>query len=299
VITKQKKGIIFVMLSALMFGTYGMWSRLIGNSFGAFYQGWTRALIISIILLPILLWNKQIIPIHRKDWGWLTLFLFFTSLTQAPIFYAFNHMDIGSATLLFFVSMLLTMYAVGFLFLGEKISKVKVLSFLLAAAGMYVIFSFSLVFFSLLAALLAIINGIASGGEVSFSKKLSGNYSPLYICWLSWIIILITNFPISLLMREVQYLPSFNAVWLYQLGYTMVSLLGFWLIIKGLKYTQASTGGLIGLFEIVFSILLGIIIFKEKLNLKIIVGAILIIIAAALPHIYNLLQKSKRPHKRG
>ncbi len=297
-ITKQRKGIIFITLSALMFGTYGMWSRLIGNSFGAFYQGWTRAFIISIVLLPILLWNKQIISIPRKDWGWLSLFLFFTSLTQAPVFYAFNHMDIGSATLLFFVSMLLTMYMVGILFLGEKLTKIKALSFLLASVGMYVIFSFSLVFFSLLAALLAIVNGIASGGEVSFSKKLSGNYSPLYICWLSWVIILITNTFISLLIGEIQHSPSFSIVWLYQIGYTTVSLLGFWLIIKGLKYTEASTGGLIGLFEIVISILLGVIIFKEKLNIKIVFGAIFIIVAAALPHIYNLFQKTKQHSRR-
>src|SRR4051812_44473943 len=106
----DKKGSWLILISAVMFGSYGVWSRLIGDSFGPFFQGYTRALIIAVVLLPILLWKKQIVPIARRDWGWLALFLLFTSLTQAPVFYAFNHMDIGSATLLFFVSMLLTMY---------------------------------------------------------------------------------------------------------------------------------------------------------------------------------------------
>jgi len=288
------KGVIFILLSALMFGSYGLWSRLIGDSFGVFYQGWSRALIITIVLLPILLWNKQIVSIKKKDCVWLALFLLFTSLTQAPIFYAFNHMDIGSATLLFFVSMLLTMYLVGILFLGEKITKIKLMSFVLAGLGMYFVFSFSLVIFSLLAALLAVVNGIASGGEVSFSKKLSGNYSPLYITWLSWVIIVITNAPISFLLGEVQHLPSFEIVWLYQIGYTIASVFGFWLIIKGLKYTEAGVGGLIGLMEIIFGILFGIIIFGETLTSKIIIGGLLIVTAAALPHIQELVHKKRR-----
>ena len=213
----SKKGIIFIIISALMFGSYGVWSKLIGNSFGNFYQGWTRALIIVIVLLPILIWKKQIIKIYRKDWGWLALFLLFTSFTQAPIFYAFNHMDIGSATLLFFVSMLLTMYLVGVLFLSEKITRVKIASFILAGLGMYFVFSFSLAAFALLAAVLAVINGIASGGEVSFSKKLTGNYSPLYVTWLSWVIIFITNTPISILLGGSQHSLSIDIVWLYQI----------------------------------------------------------------------------------
>lgn len=148
----SNKGIILILISALMFASYGVWAKLIGSSFGVFYQGWSRALIITIILLPILIWGKHLVPIHKKDWKWMFIFLLFTSLTQAPLFYAFNHMDIGSATLLFFVSMLLTMYAVGILFLGERTTKIKIVSFLLAISGAYLVFSFSLIAFTLLAA---------------------------------------------------------------------------------------------------------------------------------------------------
>ena len=61
----MKKGIIFIIISALMFGSYGLWSKLIGGSFDPFYQGWTRGLILAVILLPILIFNKQLIPIKR------------------------------------------------------------------------------------------------------------------------------------------------------------------------------------------------------------------------------------------
>ncbi|MBI4918977.1 DMT family transporter [archaeon] len=289
----DKKGIFLIFLSAFMFGSYGVWSKLMGSSFGVFYQSWTRALLIAFVLLPFLIRRQGIVVIHKKDLKWMIVYLFFTSLTQVPIYYAFNHMNIGSATLLFFVSMILTMYFAGILFFGEKITKTKVFSFILAGIGMYTVFSFSLVYFSLLAALLAIVNGIASGGEVSFSKKLSKKYSTLYLTWLSWVVIFITNLPFSLLLKEVQYFPSFQMVWLYQLGYAICGLLGFWLIIEGLKYVEASIGGLIGLLEIVFSILFGVIIFKEELSIKIVFGAVFIVIAAALPHISTLYNKYK------
>lgn len=268
-----------------------MWAKLIGGDMGVFFQGWSRGLIIALALFPYLYFKKLIVPIKREDWKWLATFLVFTSLTQAPLFYAYTHMDIGSATLLFFVSMLLTMYTVGVFFLSEKMSWAKVASFVLACVGMYFIFSFSLVAFSLLAALMAMLNGVASGGEISFSKKLSGSYSTLYITWLSWVIIVITNAPVSILLGETQLLPSFDLVWLWQLGYTAASMFAFWLIIEGLKHVEAGIGGLLGLLEIIFSVIFGLIIFHEHLTWQIVAGAALILIAAALPHVQEVRSK--------
>lgn len=273
-----------------MFGSYGVWSRLIGDSFGVFYQGWTRALILSLILFPILIYRKDLIPIKKQDWKWMAVFLVFTSATQAPIFYAFNHMDIGSATLLFFTTMLLTMYVVGFLFLKEKAGNIKIISFCLALLGLYYVFSFSLEKFTLLAASMAVLNGVASGGEVSFSKKLSNSYSPLYLTALSWLIIVPTNGLLSVVLGEAQVLPSFDIAWFWLLGYAAASLFAFWFVIAGLKHLEASIGGLLGLLEVVFSISFGIIIFGENLTSRIVLGAALILLAASLPHIRDLLR---------
>lgn len=288
------KGIVLILVSALMFGSYGIWSRLMGPEFGPFYQGWTRALIIVLIALPFLLSRRKIVRIERADRKWIVTFLIFTSLTQAPLYYAFNHMDIGSATLLFFVTMLLTMYVVGFLFLGERLSIVKAASFVLALAGMYLVFSFSLVTFTMFAAAAAVLNGIASGGEVSFSKKLSGNHSALYLTWLSWLIIFPTNGIVSLLIGEIQHIPSFHVVWLYQLGYVVASIVGFWAVIEGVKYVEASVGGLLGLLEIVFSITLGLLLFHEQLTPKTVLGGMVILIAAALPHFVDITKRRLR-----
>ncbi len=286
-------GIFLILVSSLLFASYGVWAKLIGDGMDPFFQGWSRAVIIVIAILPILYLKKLIVPIKREHWKWFAIFLLFTSGTQAPLFYAFTHMDIGSATLLFFVSMLITMYTVGFFFLGEKMTRVKLTSFVLACGAMYFIFSFSLVAFTLLAALMAVLNGLASGGEISFSKKFSDSYSTLYVTWLSWIVILITNAPISFILGETILTPSLDIVWLWQLGYTTASMLAFWLIIEGLKHVEAGVGGLLGLLEIVFAVLLGIVMFNEELTSKVIIGSCLILIAAALPHINERILSKK------
>jgi len=169
----------------------------------------------------------------------------------------------------------------------------RLISFALACVGMYFVFSFSLAAFALLAAAMAILNGVASGGEISFSKKISGSYSTLYIAWLSWVVIALTNAPLSLFFGEVQLVPSFEMVWLWQLGYTVASLLAFWLIIEGLTVVEAGVGGLLGLLEIIFSITFGLILFNETLTTPIVLGASFILLAAILPHIQSMWWKKR------
>lgn len=92
---KENYGYLIIILSALMFGSYGVWSRLMGDSFDSFFQGWTRALIILILLVPFAIWKKEIVKIKKEDRKWVIVFMVFTSFTQAPLYYAFNHLDIG------------------------------------------------------------------------------------------------------------------------------------------------------------------------------------------------------------
>jgi putative hydrolase of HD superfamily len=290
-LSSKNIGILCVFLSAFLFGSFGTFSRLIGDSAGTFYPTWTRALLIVILLFPFLFYTKQITRITKTDKKWVAAYLALSILTQAPLFYAFNNMDIGSATLLFFVSMLLTNYIVGFTLLGEKMDWVKASSFVAAFLGLYTIFSFSIASFTILAAFMAILNGFAGGGQISVSKKFTGSYSALYITWLSWIIIVITNGLLSLAIGETQFLPSLDIYWILQLGYAVASIISFWLLIKGFRHVEASIGGLLGLLEIVFGLAFGALIFHEQLTEKTLLGALLIIFAAALPHLVHRIKE--------
>lgn len=287
-------GTATVLASAILFGSYGVWSRLIGAGMENFFQGWTRAAIILICILPIVLFRKEWSRIQKSDRKWFGIFLLCTSLTQAPLFYAFNHMDVGAASILFFVAMFFTMNTVGVIFFRERLTVLKVCAGVLALIGMSMVFSFSFSQFAWLAVCMALLNGVASGGEIAFSKKISSGYSPLFLTLLSWLIILISNGIISLVLGEHQLLPALSGTWFWQVVYSFVSLFAFWLVIVGFKYVDATIGALLGLLEIVFSVIFAWILFHEQPTPAIVCGGLLIIFAAALPHLHALwIQKMR------
>ena len=294
-ISPALKGYLMILASALCYGSYGVWSRLLGHHFGIFFQGWVRSTIIVIVLLPVLVLGKHFKPIARQDRKWFAITMIFTVFTQAPIYFAFNHLELGTATLIFYSLFLITSYAIGWLFLGEKMTAVKIISSILAFIGLFITFGLSLATFSITAMLLAVFNGIASGGEVATSKKSTHKYSSLQLTAYSWVLILVTHLPISLMSGETQITPALNSEWLAMLGYAISGLAGFWLVIEGFKYVDASIGSLIGLLEIPFSVFFGVLLFQDKLTLPIIAGGIIILLAAVLPDLYALRHRRAQP----
>lgn len=284
-----------ILGSALCYGTYGVWSRFLGKDFGVFYQGWVHAAIILAALLPIGLVGKQLKPIKKSDRIWFAVTMIFTVFTQAPLYFAFNHLPLGTATFIFYGIYIITSYLVGWFFLSEKMTAVKIFSLVIAFLGLLLTFSLSLAVFSAGAMLLAALNGFASGGEIATSKKSTERYSSFQLSFYSWFFILITHLPLSIIMNERQLAPTFSFEWLAMLGYSAASLFGSWLVIEGYRHVDASIGGLIGLFEIIFSVLFGIILFNDHLTLSVIIGGVIIIIAAVLPDVYALKHPKSQP----
>lgn len=286
-----------IFLSAIGFGSYGVWSKFIGEDFGVFYQGWVRSAIVLLILIPIALYTRNFKPVTKKDLKWVLIPVLFGAATQAPLYYAFINMDIGTATLIFYSMYVITSYVVGKFFLGEKITPVKLASLLLAFVGLFLIFGISLQYFTFLALFMAALNGIASGGEVATTKKTTHKFSSLQIGIYVWAGILVTHLPLSLLFGETQIVPQFNFVWISMLAFALVGLAAFWLVIEGFKYVDASIGGLIGLFEIIAGIIFGIILFDEKLTPFVLLGGGIIILSAILPDLTTIIQNRNKRGK--
>jgi drug/metabolite transporter (DMT)-like permease len=218
-----------------------------------------------------------------------------TVFTQAPLYFAFNHLPLGTATFIFYGFFLITSYGVGWIFLSERVTFVKVISLLLAFVGLLLTFGLSLAVFSGAAMLLAALNGIGSGGEIATSKKSTQHYSSFQITVYSWLLILATHLPISLILGEPQVIPAFNLQWMAMLGYAASGLAGFWLVIEGFKYVDASIGGLIGLLEIPMSVVLGVVLFEDLIALPVILGGCVIIASAILPDVYALCHRGEKP----
>jgi drug/metabolite transporter, DME family len=293
--TSKQKGYAMILASALCFSSYGVWSRMLGKDFGIFYQGWVRSAVILVVLLPIAIIGHHLKRIRKGDRKWFSITMGFTLFTQVPLYFAFIHLPLGTATFLFYAAFIITSYITGWLFLSEKITGIKWISLFLSFAGLLLTFQLSLTTFSSLALLLAALSGIASGGEVATSKKSTEKYSSLQLTVYSWILVLVSHLPASLIMGEKQIVPAWNVEWLAMLGYAASGLGGFWLVIEGFKYVDASIGSLIGLLEILFSVAFGVVLFHDHLTIDILFGGLIILVAALLPDVYALKHPKAKP----
>lgn len=282
-----------ILLSAIGFGSYGIWSRFTGEEFGVFFQGWVRSAIILLFLIPITYYTKSFKKVERKDLKWILVPVVIGIFTQAPLYYAFNNMDIGTATLIFYAMYVITSYLVGWWVMKEKIGLPKMISLALAIVGLVVMFGLSLEKFTFFAMLMAAINGVASGAEVTTTKIPTKKYSSLQLGVYMWLGGFVTHLPASLIVGEKQIPFEFNLVWLSMLAFALVGLVALWLVVEGYKHVDASIGGLIGLMEIIFGVIFGILIFGESLTLTVVLGGIIIIIAAMLPDLVNIINSKK------
>jgi len=263
-----------------------------GDTFPPFYQAWTRGILIVMMMLPYLLWTHSIRKIEREDWGFFTVYLLLTACTQAPLYYAFNNAPIGTVQLIFYATLVITTYLFAKFYVGEIITRVKMLAMIIAFIGLVCVFGTSVLIFAPLGLSLAVFNGFASGGEMTSTKRIPEKYSSALVAWYGWVFIVPTHLVLSIIF-EKQVGFQFDAAWGWLALYALVNMAAFWLGLVGYRLIDASIASLIGLLEILFAIVFGRIIFEESLRSGIYIGGLLIIVAAMLPDVVRLMDRRR------
>lgn len=288
-------GVSAVFIASLLYGSYGIWSVLIGKEFGIFFQSYARALIVLAIIVPIVVWFVKWKRILRSDYSIFFILCLLGVFTQAPIYYAYQNAGVGIASIFFFTAYLIAQYVIGTFVFREKIGLIKVVSFCLAILGAYLVLVNDIHVFALLAVAMAVLAGASGGAQVALTKLVSEKYSSLQISVFTWSAVVISALPLSLYLAETQHIPTISVSWIYLLLFSISGLLTFVLIIYGYKRVEASVGGLIGLLEIVFAVVFGWLFFGEQITPTIFFGSTIILFAAMLPDLSRLLKPKKIP----
>ncbi len=276
-----------------MYGSYGVFSRYLGD-YDIFFQTYIRCLLIAGILGVIGLIRKEFKPIKKEDVKWFAAMGFFSIFSIAPIVYAFRYLEIGTASFLFYAAYTIATYIFGRIFFAEKLTSIKIISLVLSFIGLLLIFSIKFSSELLLPVLMAILNGVATSGEITFSKKVSDKYSNNQIVVSLFLLIAISHFFVSLFLGEHQNMEILTKSFFILAGFILAAIIATIAIVEGFKYLEPSIGAIIGLMEIIFSVIFGIIFFSESLTIPMLVGGILIVTAVALPDIVALLAKNKK-----
>lgn len=291
---KEAKGALSLVLAAMFYGLYGVYSRKIGLSFGVFSQNWIRNLIIVTLLAPYFFFNKkEWVKIRKEDIGWMFVWGFCSTGAIVLLFIVWNYLPIGTTNFLLYSTMIVSGYLSGRLFYKEKINVIKLLSAGLALIGLALIYFLDLSFepSKMIYVLSALLAGALTGLFNTLSKKLSMRYSNSQLVGIdAFALFAISNLGAFLTRESIPSLKlGFSWIWVFVYALTQIGAVG--LLVYGFKHLEAQIGSIIMPTEVIFATLFGFLFFGEILPLTTILGGILIASAAALPNVALLLAR--------
>jgi len=285
-VNPETKGFVILTAAGFLYSLYGVFSRAIGSSLANFFQYWTRGLIITLIILVILRFQKiSLRPISKHLLPWAVITATTSGIIIPTFFIAVNNLAIGTTLFMFYATSTICSYALGKLLHGEIITKIKIVSLTLAIAGLSFIFTDTIDIGNIFYMSLAMISGALFGVNINSVKKL-GNYFPsLQINIFNWTGAFFINILISIFLRET---PDFNLLqpaWISNIGLSLCSLGASLSVIVGFKFIEVQKGSIILLSELLFGVMIGLLLYSEIPTLLTILGSILIFIALLLPNL--------------
>ncbi|HEV2402768.1 MAG TPA: DMT family transporter [Candidatus Saccharimonadales bacterium] len=281
-------GASIIVLSSLFYASYGIWTTLMGNFFGGYTASALRSILVLVIMVPVAIARHQLGPINwRRHWPYVAGLLFSSCFTWGPFYYAVLHAGIGIALTINYAGIVIGMFFFGWLFARERFSKDKWLATLLGLIGLYLIFTPSIADLGWLALVGAAVSGLSIASNSVIVKHLPYNATQSTV--FLWATSVVANIFMASVFREQHPAVGWYAQWLYLVFFAIASVAASWLFITGLKLVEAGVAGILGLLEIVFGVLFGILFFSEHVGSVVDVGIITIIAAAAIPYIrdYN------------
>ncbi len=289
-------GASLIVLSSFFYASYGIWTRLSEGYFTGYAATTVRSLLVLTILVPIAFKLKKLQKVKLTKNIPLLLGLIISScFIWGPLYYAILNAGIGISIATNYAAIVIGMFFFGWLFFRERFTKVMGLSTLLGATGLAMIFVKGGSSFGLLAIAAAVLSGFATSLNMIISKKLSYNATQSTI--ILWSTGVIANAVMTVVAGETLPMPSWNINWLYLLLFSIASVAASWSFVSGLKLINAGVAGILGLLEVVFGIVFGVILFSERPGVWGYTGALVILVSAAIPYTNGLKALTQRKPK--
>lgn len=281
---KSYKGILFAILASVAFGLMPVFAKF------AYLNGsnpntvlFFRFAIASLVLLVYLVCKKVSIKVTKKQFLLLfaTGFIGYTITTQT-LFMSYNYLGVGLATTLHFIYPAFVCI-LEYIFLRQKMSKNKLLSLIFAGIGVYALIAFEDNTLSALGLFLAVFSGVSYGINIIMLamkqiRDIDNRVTTMYITFGAATGMLIYSLIDGSLVTKI----TMNLGVSYILIAVVSTILSMILLLKGIEIIGASSTSILGTFEPIVSIIMGIMLFGEELTFALIIGTILILISTII-----------------
>lgn len=283
---KNLSGALFILISVSLYGLYGVYSKLIGITFGVFASNYARSLFLILILLPIFVFNRKLFkPFTRKDYKWVVIWSTFAGIPMFLSFIAFNNLPLGTTYFLLYSTMILGGFLAGKSLFGERLNLVKIISLALTLFGLSLVYSFGMKASQSIYVGSALLSGLLTGIWNTASKKLSGKYSDIQLVFVTGVAILMTSVFFALVLGEPFPQSANLSQWCWVAAYAITQVFAIYFLIKGFKHLEAQIGSLLMPMEVVFASLFGLLFFGEVLQTQTYIGGLIIAVSSILPNI--------------
>lgn len=283
-------GASLVVLSSFFYASYGIWTKLMGNFFDGFTVSVFRSILVVLILGSIALYYRRLEALHWRRNGLYIVGMILASIfTWGPYYFAILTAGVGISLAINYVGLVIGMFFFGWLFAKERFTKDKIISAILGIIGLGFVFSPTVSGVGLLACIAALTSGLSSAANSVFSKKI--HYNATQSTLVLWIASIIANASMVSVLGKTYPVFHWQVQWFYLFIFAIASLIASWSFVGGIKRIDAGAAGILGLLELVFGVIFGIIFFREKLTLIILVGMVIILCAAAIPYVKDFNAK--------
>lgn len=280
-----KRVIVFICLSALLFGTMEVALKLAGNNLDAFQTTFLRFLIGGIVMLPVAIAErrKEEGRINIKDWLYLLL-LGIVCVVFAMICFQLGVMSSNASTaaVLFSINPMFTVIFAHFMTKDDRFTKGKALSLLFGLAGIVMMIrpweiqpgnTVMGVTYTLIAAFVFGLYSVMG----SKSVKRIGTFTQTSVSFIFGalvllIILLITGKPIMDGVQENIMLIMYLSVFVTGGGYLFYFL--------AIRHSDATTGSIVFFLKPVIAPIVAVIALKEVITWNMYIGIALILVAS-------------------
>lgn len=281
---EKYKGIVYAILSSVAFGLMPIFAK-IAYSFGATP---TSVLIYRFLLAALILFGYlKVKGIKTKvdKRSFIILFLIgllgYTVTTQT-LFISYNYLGAGIATTLHFIYPAVVCL-IGFFVYKDKMSKGKIISLILAGLGVCALVLFEDGIVSSFGIFLAVISGITYGLNVialghKSIKHIDKKVSTMYVSFGSFVGI----FLYGLVEGDFSLKLNGGLLFAYICIAVVSTIISIVFLCKAIETIGTASASILGTFEPIVSIFLGVLLFGEHLSFAIVIGTVLIIISTIL-----------------
>lgn len=286
--SKAPLGASLVVTSSIFYASYGIWTKLMGSFFDGYSASFYRSIFVLVILLPIALLYHAFEPLRLKqNWRYIVGMLLAALFVWGPLYYAIQHVGVGISLTINYAAIVLGTFFFGWLFAKEQFTRDKFIAAALGIIGLILIFTPSSSKFGFVALSASVVSGLCVAANTVFSKKIQ--YHATQATIFLWITSVISNGFMSLLFSTAHVSYAWHKQWFYLVCFAVASVAASWLLVRGVKLIDAGAAGVLGLLEIVFGILFGMVFFHERQTFVVVLGVLSIIAAAAIPYVkdYN------------